>query len=424
VLCGRGSICSAAAPVWSAGIALAPELGMTSSNVLGLVLTGGGARAAYQVGVLRGVAELAGAGPCPFQVVVGVSAGAINAVALAEGAADFASSVGQLAATWRALSPERVYRTDAASLARIGARLFKDLTTGGLLGPSRSNHLLDTAPLAALLRQRLSPPRLAEQIAAGRLRAVAVTATNYQTGSAVTFYQGASDLAPWLRSSRLGRPDRLTIAHVMASAAIPVFFPPAAVGGAFYGDGCIRLTAPLSPAIHLGADRVLAIGVRYPRSAEEVGAINHRAAAEPPTLSQIGGVLLNAVFLDSLDSDLERMERINGTLSAMPAEQRRRLRQPLRHIPVMALRPSRDLGRLGADRYARLPLALRHLLRGIGATGEGGWDLLSYLAFEPTYVGRLLELGYDDARAHRAELEAFLEPRPHTTPRAAQGRQD
>ena len=318
-------------------------------------------------------------------------------MAVAQASDDFRDGVEALATTWRSLTPERVYRTDAASLASIGLGWVKDVSGGGLLGPSRSNHLLDTAPLRALLQERLVPARMR-----GR---VAVTATNYQTGSAITFYQGAPSVDPWTRSNRLARPAQLSVEHVMASAAIPIFFPPVAIDDVYFGDGCIRMTAPLSPAIHLGAERLVAIGIRYIRSPSEVAAINVAARPDPPTLSDVAGVLLNAVFLDSLDADLERMQRINATLSVLGEEQRRGL--SLRQIPVLPLRPSRDLGHLAAEQYDRFPRTLRYLLRGIGATGDRGWDLLSYLAFEPIYIETLMALGYEDTLQRRAEVEAF-----------------
>jgi NTE family protein len=250
---------------------------------------------------------------------------------------------------------------------------------------------------------------VARHLASGQLRAVAVTATNYHTGSAVTFFDGAKDIEPWVRRGRLGRRERLSLDHVLASSAIPVFFPPVSVAGTFFGDGCVRLTAPLSPAIHLGAQRIVAIGIRYARSPMETTSLNLPVFQTPPTLSEIGGVLLNAVFLDSLDSDVERTERINATQALLTEDQRARSQQPLRQIPLLVLRPSRDLGRLAIEQYHRLPRTLRHLLAGIGATGERGWDLVSYLAFEPVYLETLMDLGYQDTYARRAEVETFFE---------------
>jgi len=376
---------------------------------VGLVLGGGGARAAYQVGVLRALREIVGPGPSPFDVLTGLSAGAVNCAALAAGVADFNATVEQLTRTWLSVTPDAVYRTDVTSLTALGVRWLKDLTTGGVLGAGRSRSLLDTRPLRELVAREIDLSGLADHFASGALRAVAFSATNYLTGTTVTFFDGVPALSPWARHNRISERATLTIDHVLASTAIPVFFPPVHVDGRMFGDGGIRMTSPLSPAIHLGADKILAIGIRYFRSTEQVLALNAASQADGVTIAQIGGVLLNALFLDSLDNDLDRLKRINRTLSLIPEELRGRHPDGLRAIPALVLRPSRDLGRLAADQYARFPRMLRHLLRGIGAAGDSGWDLVSYLAFQPAYIERLIELGYTDALARRAEIEAFFE---------------
>ena len=391
---------------------------------VGLVLTGGGARAAYQVGALTAVAEIAGLRretASPFRIFSGISAGAINAISLASGADEFQVAVARLAQIWRSLSPDRVYRTDARGLISIGSRWIKDLSAGGLFGSSKINYLLDTAPLRELLTEKLPVSRLSQHYRSGLVRGVAVTTTSYATGVAVTFYDGARDLQPWFRTTRIGVRHRLRLPHVLASTAIPIFFPPVKINGLFYGDGCVRMHAPLSPAIHLGADRILAVGVQ---SAPAVELPPERTRAPrrewlPP--SEIAGVLLNAVFLDALEADVERLERVNRTVAFIPSDQRGTPSQPLRAIPTLVLRPSQDLGTLAADQYGKFPRMLRYLLKGIGATGETGSDLLSYLAFEPEYVGRLMDLGYSDTIRRRLEIEAFLEPeqRPSSTQRRA-----
>jgi len=246
----------------------------------------------------------------------------------------------------------------------------------------------------------------------GRLRGVALSVTDYLTGAGVTFFEGAADIEPWTRSTRIGVRARLTLEHVMASSAIPVFFPPVKIGGAWYGDGCVRMIYPMSPAIHMGAQRIVAISVRHLRPPAETAARESGASQgnHPDALpvSEIAGVLLNAVFLDSLDSDVERLERINRTVALIPRERLGRSDVDLRPVPVLVLRPSEDLGRLAADEYQRFPRMLRYLLKGIGATGHAGEDLLSYLAFEPVYVTRVMDLGYSDTMARRADVEAFF----------------
>ncbi len=385
---------------------------------IGLVLTGGGARAAYQVGALLAIAEMR-PGPSPFSIFAGVSAGAINAVSLASGADEFKVAAGRLGGIWRALTPDRVYRTDARGLVAIGSRWIKDLSAGGLFASSRINYLLDTEPLRQLLAETLPVSRLAQHYRSGALRGVAVSTTSYATGLAVSFFDGARDIQPWFRTTRIGVRQRLRMPHVLASSAIPIFFPPVRIKGLFYGDGCVRMHAPLSPAIHLGADRILAIGVQSPPPSELPPERSRAPRREWLPPSEIVGVLLNAVFLDALEADVERLERVNRTVSFIHPDHHGTESQPLRVVPTLVLRPSQDLGTLAADQYERFPRMLRYLLRGIGATGETGSDLLSYLAFEPEYVGRLIDLGYADTMRRRAEVEAFLEPEiPKVTERA------
>ena len=375
---------------------------------VGLVLTGGGARAAYQVGAMRALCEILGPGPLPFDIVAGISAGAINGVALATGAEDFPGATERLRATWSKLTPDRVYRTGALKLASIGSRWIRDLTSGGLLGGNSINYLLDPAPLRRLIETEIPIGRMRRHLRAGRLRGVAVSATNYHTGVGVTFFEGAADIEPWIRSTRVGIRARVTTEHVMASAAIPVFFPPVPLNGSFYGDGCVRMLYPMSPAVHLGAERVVAISQRYLRPPSETIQREAGEKIEALAVSEIAGVLLNSVFLDSLDSDVERLERINRTLQFVPREKLNGSEVGVRPIPALVLRPSLDLGKLAADEYGRFPAMLRYLLKGIGATGNSGEDLLSYLAFEPIYVQRVMDLGYSDTIARRAEVAEFL----------------
>jgi NTE family protein len=377
---------------------------------LALVLTGGGARAAYQVGALRAIGDLWRGARAPFRIFSGVSAGAINAVSLASGADEFAVAAERLGDVWRSLSPDRVYRTDTRRMLGISSRWIKDLSAAGMLGTSRMNYLLDTEPLRELLGRTLPFSRISQHFRSGALRGVAVSATSYSTGLGVTFFDGVRDVQPWYRSTRIAVRQRLRLPHVLASTAIPIFFPPVKVRGLFYGDGCVRMPAPLSPAIHLGADRILAIGVQLPKPIELPPERSSAPRREWLPMSEVAGVLLNAIFLDALESDLEQLERVNRTVTFIPPEQRGTAAQPLRAISCLVLRPSQDLGTLAADQYTRFPRMLRYLLKGIGATGESGADLLSYLAFEPEYVNRLMELGYADTMRRRVEVQAFLEP--------------
>jgi NTE family protein len=373
------------------------------------VLTGGGARSAYQVGALRALSEITRAKECPFAILTGISAGAINSVGLGCAAEDFPGATDRLWNAWQTLSPERVFRTDVRTLLATGVRWLRDVSSGGLFGESEVNYLLDTEPLAELLETVLPLSALQEHFRSGRLDAVAVSATNYLTHTGITFFDGQPELRPWQRSTRIGMRARLCHAHVRASAAIPIFFPPVCIDGCFFGDGGLRMTAPLSPAIHLGADKVVAIGVRHALTPEQTFALNRCTQRRSLALGDISGAILNAVFLDSLETDLERMRRINQTLHSIPAESRRHLPNFLRPIPVLALGPSNDLTTLVTGHEQFLPSMLRHLLRGIGSAGDRGRDLLSYLAFESSYVGRVMELGYRDTMARREEVKAFFE---------------
>jgi NTE family protein len=377
--------------------------------VHGLVLTGGGARAAYQVGVLRGIAEIKKFDRFPFPIVTGVSAGAINGVALASWADDdFGVATEKLWALWERLHVNQVFKTDPVSLFGIGSRWIRDLSLGGFLGAQRASYLLDTEPLRELLEKTIRFDKIDAHLAQDRLHGLAVSATNYMSGTAVSFFDGHPSIETWQRSTRIALRERLTLDHVMASSAIPVFFPPVRVSGSFYGDGCIRLSAPISPAIHMGADRILAIGIRYYRPRALTVDLNRTVYDERISLVNVVGVLLNAVFLDSLESDHERMERINRAVLALSEEQRAAHPDKLRHIPVVVVKPSVDLGSLASEQFDRFPLALRHLLRGLGASVDSGWDLLSYLAFDAAYTRRLLELGRADALSMREELLRFF----------------
>ncbi len=362
---------------------------------------------------MHALAGIVGPGPLPFDVIAGISAGAINGVAVASGAEDFQRTADRLRASWSKLTPDRIYRTGALELASIGTRWIRDLSAGGLIGKSGINYLLDPAPLRKLLELQIPIGRMRRHLRGGRVRAVAVSATSYDTGAGVSFFEGDAGIDPWMRSMRFGIRARITLDHIMASAAIPLFFPPVPIDGTFYGDGGVRMSYPMSPAIHLGANRIVAIGVRNLRSPSETVVREGNVKLDRLPVSEIAGVLLNAVFLDSLDADLERLDRMNATLAFVPPERLGRNGLDVRPVQALVLRPSEDLGRLAADENARFPAMLRYLLKGIGATGRAGEDLLSYLAFEPVYLRRAIELGERDTMARRDEIEAFFfdEPR-------------
>lgn len=382
------------------------------STKMAIVLTGGGARAAYQAGVLKGIAEVLGPvaqQEFPFRIISGVSAGAINSAFLAAYSGSYADATGELCELWSELKTKAVVRTDPLSLGALSVRWMKDLSTGGVLGRGKATHLLDSTPLRELVAKRVDLGKMRENLRSGRLEGLSVTATNYGTGTSVSFFEGHESIQPWFRSARLGKRAELTLDHILASAAIPIFFRPVQIGEAFWGDGGIRMTTPLSPAIHMGADRILAIGIRYARPGEETHEINRNDVPRDINLAQIAGVLLNALFLDALDADVERLLRINQTVELLPPELAARHPAKLRKIPLLAIKPSRDLGRLAADEFAKFPWILKHLLRGTGAGNDKGWDLVSYLAFEESYTKKLIEVGFEDALGLREEIRKFFD---------------
>ncbi|MEI7705998.1 MAG: patatin-like phospholipase family protein [Deltaproteobacteria bacterium] len=371
---------------------------------VGLVLTGGGARAAYQAGALLALSEILPAGAVPFRILSGVSAGGLNVGLLGTWQGDFEDASHRLRELWLELTPERVFRTDGKRMVGIGTQWMRNLSGGGFFQDSRINFLLDATPLRDFLHERVAFADLKRNIASGALRGFAITATSYATNTAVTWFDGDPDIENWVRATRIGIRTNLRLDHVMASASIPIFFPPVRIQGAWYGDGSVRMTAPLSPAIHMGADRLVVIGVRRWRAPSELQQVRPAAKREALPPSQIAGTLLNAVFLETIEADVERLEMVNKLVEKIPPAERGELRP----IPTLMLRPSRDLGHLAADQYQRFPRFLRYLLSGLGAKSDTGSDLLSYLAFEPIYVGRLIELGYEDTLARRAEVEDFF----------------
>lgn len=367
----------------------------------GLVLSGGGARAAYQVGVLSYIAEKAP--EVSFPIIIGVSAGAINAAFLAGHRGTPTENLQSLSNCWTSLTTERVFDTDLGALGLSGARWFWTLGGGGTsLGP-RVKGLLDTTPLKEFLEEQLRVEGIEMNVAEGRLRALGLTATRYATGQTVTFVQGGEDVPTWERVRRCGLPAKITVDHVMASGSIPLVFPAIPIDGDYYGDGSIRQATPLAPAIHLGAERLLAIATRYGPTLEEVRA---RATTGYPPPAQIISAMFNSIFLDALEGDAERLERINRLIEALPPGTPSP--DALKPIDLFVVRPSRDLGALAEDYKGKLPRSLRFILRGLGIHRMRNAELLSYLIFEESYIGRVMELGYEDALTQWDEIERFF----------------
>ncbi|MCX7205712.1 MAG: patatin-like phospholipase family protein [Proteobacteria bacterium] len=369
-----------------------------------LILSGGGARAAYQVGVLLAIAKLLPKGAAnPFPIICGTSAGGINAVALAAGAARFRRSVFELARLWQGLSPEMIYHASLGQLLATAGHWLLSLFLGGL-GKYNPRAFLNNAPLRDLLVDRVDFSGIQQSIEAGALRALSISASGYTSGQSVSFFQGAADLEAWHRASRVGVKASISVDHLMASAAIPLLFPAVRLHREFFGDGTVRQIAPISPAIHLGAERILVIGVA-PQVADLSAREKH---TRYPTLAQVMGHLMNSIFLDSLDTDLERLTRINHTLASMPAELLSQLPLGLRPIKVLAISPSQPLERLAIAFKFEFPVGMRFLLGGMGAFRHQGSVIASYLLFCSGYSRKLIELGYRDAMEKEQELRDFL----------------
>jgi len=396
----------------------------------GLILTGGGARAAYQVGVLDAVASIRRHSDAPlenpFPVIAGTSAGAINSTALACGADNFDNAVGGLVHIWRNFRAEQIYRADSIGVIRTGARWLTMMSVGWMIARfrlARPRSLLDNSPLDMLLAKLIDTRRLKQMMHDGHVQALAVTASSYGSGMHVTFYDTVKDVVPWTRSQRIAVRSDVSVPHLLASSAIPFVFPavPLVIDGRieYFGDGSMRQSAPISPAVHLGAERILVVGAG--RMHEPVG--ERPLSSEYPNLAQIAGHALSNIFLDALAVDVERLQRVNSTLGLLSPEARSRT--SLRPIDVLVIAPSKRLDDIAAKHIGSLPAPIRALLRGVGVSGRGddarGAALASYLLFEAPYTRELMALGRSDTFARRDEVMAFFgwQPRSPLTTRPA-----
>jgi NTE family protein len=366
----------------------------------GLVLTGGGARAAYQVGVIKAVRDILG-NPTrnPFPILAGTSAGAINVGCLAGSADDFSAAVAKLVSFWEEMRCDRIYRTDAWHILKSGARW---LTAMMLVSRRNPVSLLDNAPLRELLEKNLSLERIQQHLDSGALYAVCVTASGYTSGQSVSFFQGGSGLEGWERNQRIGAAVSLKVDFLLASAALPFIFPAVKLHREYFGDGSMRQMAPVSPALHLGADRVLIVG----SGRQNVEEARSRSNVYP-SLAQIAGHALNSIFLDSLMVDIERLERINRTLKLIPPEAMKD--SQLRPVRVLFITPSQPLERIAARFVHELPRSVRFILRPTGALNRSGSNLASYLLFEAPFCRALIDLGYQDTLRREAEVREFFD---------------
>lgn len=374
------------------------------NDSLALMLGGGGARGAYQAGVLRGIA-----GRYPslrLPILTGISAGAVNTTFLAAQAAPLPEATQQLVRLWLSLTTEQVYNVRPTSLLGNAVRWGLRLMGGGRDGVEPTRGLLDTAPLKQFLERALphdaggALPGIQHNIRTGRLDAVALSATSYTTGQSVTWVEGR-DVTLWQRPQRRSELASITVDHVMASSSLPMLFPAVRIGTEWYGDGGVRLTAPLSPALHLGATRILTVATRYSRSRAE--ADRPLTEGYPPP-AQVLSVLYNAIFLDLIDEDILRLQRMNRLLDEVAASER----EGMRLVEILVLRPSRDLGKLAGEFEPRLPRAFRYLTRGLGTRRTASPDILSLLMFQEDYLRALVELGESDVEAQSDRIDAFL----------------
>jgi len=395
----------------TAGSADKPGMGIpphSRPHRIGLILTGGGARAAYQVGVLRAIASLMPRDTRnPFPIICGTSAGAINAVGLASQAHDFRLAVARMLMIWRNLGVRDVYRAGPVQMLRTLLRWIASLINSRWARQG-SISLLDNSPLARLLSRHVDFGGIGRSIDCGALDAVCVTASAFAVEHSLSFYEGHEGCVPWRRARRMGVPTQLNVDHVMASSAIPFVFAPVKLEQGYCGDGSMQQLAPFSPALHLGATRILAISVARTRQSPE----HHIPGSTPPTLAQIAGFLLNCVFIDSMETDLERLHRVNRTVSALP--QSPASGEALRPVETLVLAPSRPLEPLAVRHARRLPASVRFLLRCLGGTRRSGATLLTYLLFERPYCRELIDLGFRDTLARRDELLQFLGWLPQT----------
>lgn len=371
-----------------------------------LILSGGGARAAYQVGVLQALADILPNLHNPFPIICGTSAGAINAVALAAHRGEFRQAALDLANTWRHLEVNLVFKSGwwdlMSGLMKVGASLFNDG-----VGRHKPLALLDNSPLRNLLTSVIPLGNLESRITAGDLRAVSVTAMSYSSGESVSFFQGKPELQAWRRARRVGVPTSIAVEHLLASSAIPTIFPAVYLNREYYGDGAMRQVAPISPALHLGADRLFVIGVSANRSPAHWGKVKV-PARHSPSMAQIIGQMFNSAFIDALEGDLEHVERVNALLALIDKDRCERTGH-LRAVETLVISPSKPLDKIAGRRVRDLPPGLRFFLRRTGATARGGGSAVaSYLLFSHGYCTELMELGYQDAMWERDAIERFF----------------
>lgn len=375
---------------------------MSHNSRLGLVLSGGGARSAYQVGAVKALVEIAaGMGVShPFPVLTGTSAGALNATYLAAHSQEIPLGVAALEKLWGDLSTGKVYNVGIFSMIKSSLRLIMELATADLSPEKTMRSLLDTTPLRALIQSEFQADAIEQNIRLGHLHSLAVKALSYSTGVSTTFFQSGEEINSWEYELRQGQKTQITVDHILASCAIPILFPPVKLGNEYYGDGSLRNYTPLGPAIKMGAERLVVVSVR------RLGALTAPFGDNvAPSPARILGILLNTILLDSIELDYERLVSVNDILKELPAD----AKTPLRPVDVCMLAPSKDLGEMAVKEAHRLPRTIRYLIRGLGRTSEAA-DLISYLLFEPTYIRQLINLGYTDTMDKKESVKKVFLP--------------
>lgn len=376
----------------------------TEKGAIALVLSGGGARSAYQVGVITAIAEMLPRGcPNPFRVMTGTSAGSIITAVLASNALAFHAGVRRLEGFWRNMRTNLIYKTDAVSALHNFAS-FAWAILRGSLGTGHALSILDNSPLRGVLEGHVRFARIRQAIDSGAVDALAINTSGYTSARAVCFFEGKPELSGWSRARREGRISELNLNHLMASVAIPMIFPAVRIGPEYFGDGSMRSLSPLSSAIHLGADRLLIVSLRD----ERPDPVSESAEPTPPSFGQMLGYVLDTLFMDTLHGDLERLQRINQTLLFVSGGELLGDSHPLKRIETLVVKPSRDVRDIADEHAHEFPRTVRFLLRSIGAKGAGGRQLISFLLFEPGYCNALIDLGYQDAMARRDEVVSFL----------------
>ncbi|WP_415063698.1 patatin-like phospholipase family protein [Bdellovibrio sp.] len=372
---------------------------------LGLVLSGGGARGAYQAGVVAAIANIASRVRVrdPFQIYTGLSAGAINVALLTGTPANFVESAQSLVNLWSRIHSDQVFYADLVALSRGGLQWMTELSLGGYKKEQALRSILSTRPLHSLISSICKFEEIEKKINQGQLRALSVSALDYGSVSTVTFFQGAPDIQTWERGMHRSERALLNTDHILASSAIPLLFPPIKIGQRYYGDGCIRNQSPCGPAIYMGAEKLIAIGVR--RRQDTLYAYHQGVESRVPTVSKVANVLMNAVMMDGLESDIHRMEQINQSYSLLTAEEKKRV--SFREIENLWISPSVNFAELAHQKDGELPRIIRYLLRGPGALEESA-EMLSYLLFTPAYCKQLIDIGFSDGMKERDRIENIL----------------